>query len=65
MISQRDIFFFDLQGYLHLKGALTAQEVADLNACIDEIPPLEPGEWYGHVHRHTYGTSDGVNYQQI
>jgi hypothetical protein len=65
MISERDIFFFDLQGYLVIKGALTAQEVAGLNTCIDAIPALAPGEWYGYIHHHTYGTNDGINYQQI
>ena len=37
----------------------------NLNDCLDAIPPLEPGDWYGHVHAHTYGTIDGLNLQQI
>jgi hypothetical protein len=65
MITDHDIFFFDLQGFLHLKGALTKDEVKDLNDGLDSIPRLEPGEWYGHVHSHTYGDRDGRNYQQI
>ncbi len=60
-----DIYLFDLRGYLFLEGALTQQEVDDLNAGIDAIPTLEIGEWYGYIHGHNFGTSDGLNYQQI
>jgi len=66
VVTERDIFFFDLRGYLLLKGALGEAEVADLNRCIDDIGPLEPGQWHGYVHGHSYGAkSDGMNYQQI
>jgi hypothetical protein len=60
-----EIYLFDLRGYLLLEGALTSQEVADLNAGIDAIPPLQPGEWYGYLHAHQYGKTDGLNFQQI
>lgn len=65
-----DIFNFDLNGYLVLEGALTPQEVADLNATLDEIPPLEPQEWHGRVHRNDYVADKttppwGVNLQNI
>ena len=39
MVSDLDIYLFDLRGYLVLPNALTAEEVADLNACLDAIPP--------------------------
>jgi hypothetical protein len=65
MPSDLETYLFDLRGYVHLQGALNAAEVQDLNDCLDEIPPLEPGQWYGHVHAHTYGTVDGLNLQQI
>jgi hypothetical protein len=65
MVTDLEIYRFDLRGYLELPGALTAAEVAELNACLDAIPPLEPGEWYGYVHAHRYGASDGLNLQQI
>lgn len=42
--SDLEIYLFDLQGYLHLKQALSRPEVSELNACLDEIPPLSPGE---------------------
>ncbi|MCH7498176.1 MAG: hypothetical protein IH971_10035 [Candidatus Marinimicrobia bacterium] len=54
MVSNRDIFFFDLRGYLLLEQALSAEEVADMNAILDEAPPLEPGQWWGQVHAHWY-----------
>lgn len=63
--SEMEIYLFDLRGYLHLKGALNTREVADLNAALDAIPPLEVGQWYGYVHAHQYGTTDGLNLQQI
>ena len=56
MVTDLENYLFDLRGYLHLEGALTGDEVKDLNDCLDAIPPLEPGDWYGHVHAHTYGT---------
>ncbi len=65
MIEDRDVYFFDLQGYLLLEEALVPEDVSALNACIDSVLPLEPGEWRGYVHAHDYGTNDGLNLQQI
>jgi hypothetical protein len=60
-----DDFFFDLQGYLHMKSVLTPAEVADLNAGLDAIPPIAPGEWHGNVHREPLPQSRGISLQQI
>lgn len=66
MVSDLDIYLFDLRGYLYLDGALTAEEVRDLNAILDKIPPLKPEEWYGYIQAHTYGDgTSGLNLQQI
>ena len=65
MVPDLDTYLFDLRGYVHLRGALPPEEVAACNACLDAIPRLEPGQWYGYVQGHTYGTLDGLNYQQI
>ena len=65
MVSDLETYLFDLRGYVLLKGALTAAEVEELNACLDEMPRLEPGQWHGRVHAHSYGTNDGLNLQQI
>ena len=64
-VTDLENYLFDLRGYLHLEQVLSADEVQDLNTCLDAIPILEPGDWYGHVHAHTYGTVDGLNLQQI
>ena len=65
MVSDLEIYLFDLRGYIVLPNALTPEEVAELNECLDAIPPMEAGEWYGYVHAHRYGTTDGFNLQQI
>jgi hypothetical protein len=65
MVTDLDIYRFDLRGYLEIPQALTSQEVAELNACLEEIPAMEPGEWYGYVHAHRFGVTDGLNLQQI
>ena len=65
MVSDLEIYLFDLRGYVVLPNALTSEEVAELNEFLDAIPPLEAGEWYGYVHAHRYGTTDGFNLQQI
>lgn len=63
--TERDIYFFDLRGYLVLRNALSAEEVAACNATIDAILPIEEEEWVGHVHGHSFKDNDGVNLQQI
>lgn len=65
MPTDMDIYLFDLRGYLLLEGALSPELVSELNAGIDAILPLEPGEWYGYIHGHQYGATDGLNLQQI
>ena len=65
MVTDRDIYFFDLRGFLVLKEALSSDEVRELNDGLDAMPRLEVGEWYGYVHAHSFGDRDGLNYQQI
>ena len=65
MVTDRDIYFFDLRGFLVLEGALSRHEVQQLNDRLDAMPRLEVGEWYGYVHAHTFGDRDGLNYQQV
>lgn len=60
-----EIYLFDLRGYLILKNALTPQEIAAMNAILDTVPPIKQGEWWGNVHAHSFGTTDGLNLQQI
>jgi len=63
--SEMEIYLFDLRGYLILKNALSPHEVADLNAGIDALLPIEDGEWDGYVHATNFGAKDGINLQQI
>ena len=53
--TEIDIFLFDLRGYLLVKDALAAKEVAACNAEIDAVLPLSVGQWAGHIHGHQYG----------
>ncbi len=65
MVTERERYFFDLNGFLVLRGALSTGEVADINAAIDALLPIAPGQWKGYVHGHNYGDNDGLNLQQI
>lgn len=64
-LTPLDEYLFDLNGYLHLKGALNPSEVKEINATLDDLQTLKPGEWRGYVHAHNYGGNDGLNLQQI
>ena len=66
-ISPREVYLFDLNGYIVLRNALSTEEVKELNECIDSIPKQEPGTFYGNVHFHDYKDDgqSGLNLQQI
>ena len=68
-VTERDAYFFDLNGFLILKGCLDADHLAQINRKLDEFlamaPPLRHGEWVGGVQAHTYTGSEGLNLQQI
>lgn len=68
-ITERDKFFFDLNGFLVLKGALDADHLAEINAILDDYmamdPPLQSGEYVGAVQAHSYTGNEGLNLQQI
>ena len=66
-ISPREVYLFDLNGYIVLRNALSTEEVKELNECIDSIPKQEPGTLYGNVHFHDYKDDgqSGLNLQQI
>ena len=66
-ISPKEVYFFDLNGFIILKSALNKDEVKKLNECIDNIPKQESGTQYGNVHFHDYKDDgqSGLNLQQI
>ena len=61
-----DEYLFDLNGYLHLRGVFSADEIADANARVDAIPRTLPrGGWHGWVQREDHPEHRGVSYQQV
>jgi len=58
-------YFFDLQGYIVLEGAIQATHLARLNETLDAIPSLEYGEWHGNVQRLDNNGSAGLELQNI
>lgn len=68
-VTERDKFFFDLNGFLVLKNAIDTDHLQQINTKLDQLleldPPLKHGEWYGGVHCHSFGGKDGVNLQQV
>lgn len=58
-------FLFDLNGFVKLRQALPASEVASLNDALTAFPPTEPGEWHGRVHNQSHDAQRGVNWQNI
>jgi ectoine hydroxylase-related dioxygenase (phytanoyl-CoA dioxygenase family) len=65
MISPAEEYFFDLRGYTVLPQALDQEHLASLNTWIDNLPPLETGQWFGKVYTQSYSGIDGVNLQDI
>lgn len=65
--TDMDDYLFDLRGFVVVEDALSEDEVTALNDAVDDILPLEPGEWHGHVQRRdqTGVVGDSVQLQQI
>lgn len=64
--SRLEEYLFDLQGFLVLRGALSAEEVTACNETIDRIPTtLERRDWWGYVQREDHPEHRGRSYQQI
>ena len=58
--SALDDFLFDLNGYLILKNAVAADLLAALNQAVDQLPPIEMGDWLGNVQRRDYTKDTGL-----
>jgi ectoine hydroxylase-related dioxygenase (phytanoyl-CoA dioxygenase family) len=65
--TDTDDYRFDLRGFVVVEDALDDTLVDDLNDAVDEILPLEPGEWHGGVQRRpeTGVIGDSIQLQQI
>jgi hypothetical protein len=59
-------YLFDLNGFVVLRGVLSADEVAACNRAIDEIPRSLPRlGWHGFVQREDHPEHRGISYQQV
>lgn len=56
---------FDLRGFVVLRGALGAAEVAALNAAIDRFPAVAPGEWIANAQRRDYTADTGFELHNV
>lgn len=65
-LTDKDIYLFDLRGYLVLKGAISPDHVAEINSILDSMRDVQPGGWRGFVHGHFFASAkEGLNLQQI
>lgn len=65
MISELDVYNFDLNGFVILKNVLSEEEVSGLNEQLETIPPIGVSEWHGHIQREELPEDRGISYQQI
>lgn len=63
--SAMEIFLFDLNGFIIVRGALEQHELAGCNAIVDSLQHLGKDAWAGWVQGHDYGGREGLNLQQI
>jgi hypothetical protein len=65
MPTEVENYLFDLRGFLILRGALDRGLVGRLNGAMDALPPLQPGQWHGHVECQEHHPKRGINYQNV
>ncbi|BAM03386.1 phytanoyl-CoA dioxygenase family protein [Phycisphaera mikurensis] len=60
-------YLFDVQGYRILRNVLSPLQLEKINGWVDrqDTDRLESGDWVGDVEVHTYGSKDGLNFQNI
>jgi len=64
--SLMEDYLFDLNGFIILRGLLSAQEISVCNAAVDAIPRSLPRlGWFGYVQREDHPEHRGISYQQI
>jgi ectoine hydroxylase-related dioxygenase (phytanoyl-CoA dioxygenase family) len=51
MPTPMEDYLFDLRGYTVLRNAVDPAHVAEMNAILDTVPPLEMNDWWGNVQR--------------
>ena len=60
-----DDYEFDLRGFVVIRGALSPQQVAELNGAYDRFPDLENGQWYGNAQRRDYTRDTGFELHNV
>ncbi len=63
--SLLDDYEFDLRGFLVVREALSADDVASLNDAYDRFPELDNGEWYGNAQRRDYTSDTGFELHNL
>ena len=65
-------YLFDLHGYLILRNAISKADLVEMNQWVDDHweyvenrPDKPTQQWVGNVELHSYGSDDGVNFQNI
>lgn len=65
-LTEKDIYDFDLRGFLILRNAIPSEILREGNAILDELRKTKPGHWAGYVHGHFFSSEkEGLNLQQI
>lgn len=66
-LTEMEEYLFDLNGYLILKGAVSAADVAALNASYDEMSAaqIRGKGWYGNVAVDNSGRQEGMIFHQL
>lgn len=66
-MTELEEYLFDLNGYLILKGALSADDVAALNASYDEMAAarIQGQGWFGNVAVDNSGGQEGMIFHQL
>jgi hypothetical protein len=64
--SDMEQYLFDLNGYIIIRNALSAGELAACNATLDEVQDFVGRGWHGHVHlRNDPDRQEGLVLQQM
>ncbi len=60
-----DDYEFDLRGFLIIRGALSPDEVQQLNDAYERFPDLHNGDWYGNAQRRDYTRDTGFELHNV
>src|SRR5262249_37355775 len=66
-LTELEEYLFDLNGYLILKGAVSAEDIDALNASYDQMAAaeIEGKGWFGNVAVDNSGGQEGLIFHQL